>query len=53
MEHMEELMKFDEAYLLTTSDFRKLDGKTGRKTVKSFFNENFIRDTPKTDEYEF
>ena len=53
-DHMIKLMKLDQDYLVTTSDFRTLDGKTSRKNVKNFFNDCFLKDVPEsTDEYEF
>lgn len=53
IEYFEKIMKLDSDYLITTSDFRNLDGKSARKTVKNFFNECFTKDIPKSDEYKF
>ncbi|MBX2974741.1 MAG: DGQHR domain-containing protein [Ignavibacteriaceae bacterium] len=52
-EYFEEIMKLEPDFLITTSNFRNLDGKTARKSVKSFFNECFTKDIPKSDEYKF
>ncbi len=52
-EYFEEIMKLETEYLITTSDFRNLDGKSARKSVKSFFNDCFTKDIPTTDEYKF
>ncbi|WP_346857192.1 DGQHR domain-containing protein [uncultured Draconibacterium sp.] len=53
-DHMLKLMKLDPDDLITTSDFRTLDGKTARKNVKNFFNDCFLKDIPtSTDDYEF
>lgn len=54
IEKMKELLKLDIDNLLLTSSLKNLDGKTARKTVKSFLNECFLRDIPQSDEeYEF
>lgn len=54
IDRMKELMKLDEDNLLLTSSLKNLDGKTARKNVKSFFNDAFLKDIPKSDdEYEF
>jgi DGQHR domain-containing protein len=52
-EYFEEIMKLEIEYLITTSDFRNLDGKSARKSVKSFFNDCFTKDIPNSDEYKF
>ncbi|MGJ7025642.1 hypothetical protein [Petrimonas sulfuriphila] len=47
-------MKLDSDDLITVTDIKSLDGKTARKKVKSFFNDNFLQDIPSSsDEYEF
>ncbi len=54
IDKMVELMKLDEDRLLFSSSLKNLDGKTARKNVKGFLNENFLRDIPQSeDEYEF
>ena len=54
IEHMISLMKLDCDDLITTTDIKSLDGKTAKKVVKRFFNDNFLQDVPSTsDEYEF
>lgn len=53
VEYFEKMMQLDTDYLITTSDFRKMDGKTARKSVKAFFNECFTKDIPNADEYQF
>ncbi len=52
-EHMKSLMKLDKDYLLFASDFKKLDGKTARKSVKEFFTKGFTQDITISDDYEF
>lgn len=51
---MKELMKIDSDNLYLANSLKNLDGKTARKNVKNFLNENFLRDIPLSDEeYEF
>lgn len=52
-EYFGEILKLDTTNLITTTDFRKMDGKTARKFVKTFFNECFTKDIISTDEYKF
>lgn len=53
--HIKSLMKIEsDDYLLSTQDLKSLDGKTARKSVKSFFNDNYLKSIPSSsDEYEF
>jgi DNA sulfur modification protein DndB len=53
MEYFEKIMRLETEYLIATSDIRNLDGKSARKSVKSFFNDCFAKDIPTTDEYKF
>lgn len=46
-------MQLDPDFLITTTDFRKMDGKTARKSVKAFFNDCFTKDIPNSNEYKF
>lgn len=53
-DYMKKLMKLNPDTLITTSDFRNLDGKTARKNVRAFFDSLFLQDVPSTmDDYEF
>lgn len=53
IDFFEKTMKLESDNLITTSEFRKMDGKTARKSVKAFFNDCFTKDIPSTDEYQF
>lgn len=54
IDHMTTLMKLDSDDLITVTDIKSLDGKTAKKKIKSFFNDNFLQDVlSSSDEYEF
>lgn len=54
IEKIKELMKIDEDNLFLSSSLKNLDGKSARKAVKSYLNENFLKNIPQSeDEYEF
>nr|WP_315233213.1 DGQHR domain-containing protein [uncultured Flavobacterium sp.] len=51
---MKELMKLDSENLFLANSMKNLDGKSARKNVKTYLNENFLKDIPQSDEeYEF
>lgn len=54
VDKMKELMKLDPENLFLANAMKNLDGKSARKNVKSYLNENFLKDIPQSDEdYEF
>lgn len=54
VDKMKELLKLDSENLLFTSSIKSLDGKTARKNVRNFLNDNFLKDIPQSgEEYEF
>lgn len=54
IEHMVSLMKLDSDELITVTDIKSIDGKTAKKKIKLFFNDNFLQDVPSSsEEYEF
>lgn len=54
VEHMSALMKLEEGALITMSDIKSIDGKSAKKAIKEFLNDNFLKDIPSSsDEYEF
>ena len=53
-EHMAELMKLDSGDLITQSEIKSSDGKSGRKKISSFLFEMMRQDIPTNpEEYEF
>ena len=53
-EHMAELMKLDSASLITQSEIKSSDGKSGRKKISAFLFEMMNQDIPtNSEEYEF
>lgn len=53
-EHMVEIMKLDPSELITQSDIKSSDGKSGRKKVSSFLYDMMNQDIPENpEEYEF
>jgi hypothetical protein len=53
-DHMAELMKLDSASLITQSEIKSSDGKSGRKKIAAFLFEMMSQDIPTNfEEYEF
>lgn len=52
-QHMSDLMKLEDSYLITQTDIKSSDGKSGRKKVASFFYDLLSQDLPQNlEEYE-